>query len=290
MEMGDDKKLMAIAGEHTTATTWHVVQHEGFHQFVSATIKGPVPIWANEGMAEYFGESVWTGDGFVMGLIPPDRLKEIKMMIKGGRFKPFKDIMAMSDQEWGNRLEYSNYNEAWAMVHFLAHAENGRYHQAFGNYMQLISRGTDGQTAWNRVFGADTKAFEARFANWWMNLPEEPTRTGYVQALVQTETSFLARATLMRKSFPSPEEFFSRYTPPDVAVSRDFWLPPKLFKDMSETALRVGNWSIEGGGQPKLICQDGGTKYVGSFVLNGNRVARVNVQVTGEGARAAPAR
>ena len=34
------KALLAIAGEKTDAETWHVVQHEGFHQFADAVIGG----------------------------------------------------------------------------------------------------------------------------------------------------------------------------------------------------------------------------------------------------------
>ena len=52
---------MAFAGEHITAYTWHTVQHEGFHQFAHAVIGGDIPTWLNEGLAEYFGEALFTG-------------------------------------------------------------------------------------------------------------------------------------------------------------------------------------------------------------------------------------
>ncbi|MBV8782403.1 MAG: hypothetical protein JO353_13490, partial [Phycisphaerae bacterium] len=58
------ERLMAMADPRIGKEIWHVVQHEGFHQFVHAVIGGEIPIWVNEGMAEYFGESIFTGDGF----------------------------------------------------------------------------------------------------------------------------------------------------------------------------------------------------------------------------------
>jgi len=64
------ERLMAIAGEQTDAQTWHVVQHEGFHQFAHAVIHGDLPMWVNEGIAEYFGEGLFTGDNFITGLVP----------------------------------------------------------------------------------------------------------------------------------------------------------------------------------------------------------------------------
>jgi len=154
--------LMAVAGERTTASTWHVVQHEGFHQFIRSAIQNDIPIWANEGLAEYFGESLWTGDGFVTGLIPPDRLEDVKAAIKNRTFKPFAQMMTMSDEQWGDKLEYSNYTQAWAMVHFLAHAENGKYQQPFIAFLNKVSHGVMPANAWNDIFGGDTVAFERR--------------------------------------------------------------------------------------------------------------------------------
>ena len=57
-----DALLAYVRGSHPDAGTWHVVQHEGFHQFAAAVIGGDMPVWVNEGMAEYFGEGVFTGD------------------------------------------------------------------------------------------------------------------------------------------------------------------------------------------------------------------------------------
>ena len=41
---------------------WHVAQHEGFHQFAWSRFAEDLPVWVNEGMAEFFGESVIVGD------------------------------------------------------------------------------------------------------------------------------------------------------------------------------------------------------------------------------------
>jgi hypothetical protein len=278
------KKLMAIAGQKTSAYTWHVVQHEGFHQFIAATIHNDIPIWVNEGLAEYFGESLWTGDGFVPGLAPMSRVAEVKGALKTGQFKQFSKLMTMSDEEWGSKLEYSNYTQAWAMVHFLAHADNGKYQGPFVQFMSQVSKGTAAQTAWTNVFGKDTIAFQNRFANWWLSQPEEPTRTGYIKAFTQTATSFYARAYLQKQTFPDIETFFRTYKPAQLSLNRDLWLPPALFGEISKVAPGVGSWSLEqsGNGPPKLICTEpDGTKYTGTFVLNGNKIGRVGVDVTG---------
>ncbi|MGN6367072.1 MAG: DUF1570 domain-containing protein [Phycisphaerae bacterium] len=276
-------RLMAIAGEHTSDETWHVVQHEGFHQFASNVIKGELPIWVNEGIAEYFGEAIWTGDGFVSGIIPPPRLKEVQAALKENTFKPFDQMMTMTHEEWGSHLEYANYTQAWAMVQFLAHGENGRYQGAFVRFMQNLNRGMNGTEAWNSVFGSNSQAFQARFSKWWMGLPKNPTRGLYVRAAVQTLTSFLARATVQKQTFTDVNDFVAHVKLPDLHTSRDMWLPGELFDHAKEAVGKVGKWSLETPAQgpdkrPRLVMVDeDGSKYVGAFtVVNG----RIQVTVT----------
>jgi len=217
-ESRDGKRLMAIAGYRTNDYTWSVVQHEGFHQFVAATIKADLPIWVNEGLAEYFGEAQWTGDGFVSGLINPARMDDVRLGIRRS-FKPFKDLMTLSDDEWIRDLNAANYDEAWSMVHFLANADNGRYQPSFVKFMTAVSKGVDGQQAWTDVFGKDVGGFQQQYAKWWLDQPEDPTRVGYLKVMVQTYTSFLARATILRNTFPD--------APPGAPPFR--WHHPRRF-------------------------------------------------------------
>src|SRR5438874_8794253 len=105
--------LMAIAGEKTGSTTWYVIQHEGFHQFARAVIGGELPIWVNEGLADYFGEGVFTGDGFVTGVIPQARLERVREQIQGKQFRSIKEMMLLKQSAWNKELKQSNYDQAW---------------------------------------------------------------------------------------------------------------------------------------------------------------------------------
>ena len=65
-----EDRLVAVATDRAGGPAWHVVQHEAFHQFAAA-VNGPeLPGWVTEGLGEYFGESLFTGDGYVTGAIP----------------------------------------------------------------------------------------------------------------------------------------------------------------------------------------------------------------------------
>ncbi len=192
--------LMALAGEEIGAQTWHVVQHEGFHQFARAVIGGELPIWVNEGLAEYFGESLFTGDGFISGAIPPSRLKRVKKQFRDGAFRPIKEMMFLDHRTWNEELDQANYDQAWSMVQFLAHAEDGRYQRAFVGFMRQIGTGVQWDRAWLANFGS-AEGFEDKWKSYWLKLPDSSTPEVYLKALMQTMTSALARETAQRQKF-----------------------------------------------------------------------------------------
>ena len=133
---------MAVAGEKLTSKTWHVVQHEGFHQFAHAVIGGDIPVWVNEGLAEYFGEGLFTGDDMVTGIIPEWRRAAHRQDDRGQRFQADRRDDAAHARCSGTReLDPKNYDQAWSMVQFLAHGDGGKYQPAFIEFMNAIGSG-----------------------------------------------------------------------------------------------------------------------------------------------------
>ena len=277
--------LMVIAGKKTSNRTWRIIQHEGFHQFAFATIGPRLPIWANEGMAVYFEESIFTGDGFVTGLIPPARLARLKKEIEDGRLKSFSKMMTITNREWNQELSICNYDQAWSMIYFLVHAEDGKYRKAATAFLNNISKGMPYLSAWTKNFGKDIKAFEKRWQEYWLALPKNPTEDLYNQALAETLTSFFARAYSQGQKFKDADEFFEAAQSGKLQSHKNDWLPPSLLTDALANTEKMGEWSIEvtTGRPPNLVCtQKDGKKFVGAFVLNANRVKKVSVEITGE--------
>lgn len=276
----DGEKLMAIAGEKVSDETWHVVQHEGFHQFARAVIRGDLPIWVNEGLAEYFGQGVFTGDGFITGLIPHGRMERIKESMKDRRvFIPVSSMMDMSHAEWNRQMRLENYDQAWSMVHFLAHGEDGKYQKAFSGYMTDLGRGRDADRAWQDNFG-DANGFEERWRKYWTELPDNPTGDLYCKASIAILTSFAARATASKQTFDGFEDFDRQLKNKSIKVLDADWLPPQLGVEAAELAQMIGKCSIEKAGpQPVLVAETKqGTRFIGTFKLKGNRVDSVNVE------------
>ena len=136
------------AAEAISERTWRVMQHEGFHQFAATVIRYSLPPWLSEGLASYFEEAIFTGDGMVSGVIPPRRAQQVAQGLNSGRFVSISKMMTMSQESWNAKLEGENYDQAWAMVHFLANAEEGKYRVPFLRFLLSLARGSSKEKAW----------------------------------------------------------------------------------------------------------------------------------------------
>jgi hypothetical protein len=277
-------ELVAVA-RGLDARTWHAVQHEGFHQFARMVIGGKIPAWANEGLAEYFGEGLFTGDGFVTGIVPDWRLKRIKASIDEGRFQTIVDMMTMSQERWNADVNIVNYDQAWSMVHFLAHGENGRYQPAFGTFMVQIGRGKSWEDAWKQTFG-DTAGFEQRWRKYWGELPDNPTEDLYVRANVQVWTSFLARAVSQKQSFDSFDALMQSASQGQLKAHEQDWLPRVLLTE----AIEYTRYVLKNGYRyelatserlPQVVCtMPDGRRVSGKFTIRNDRVGTVTASVS----------
>jgi hypothetical protein len=274
---------MAVA-EDFGPKTWHLVQHEGFHQFADAVINANLPPWVNEGLAEYFGEGVFTGDGYVTGAIPQWRLERIRKRLKSNEFKPLIDMMQLPVSDWNSELSLANYDQAWSMVQFLAHGDDGKYQRAFSSFLGQLGKGTSARKAWENTFG-DTRGFEAAWRAYWTNLPDQPTADVYAQATVAALTSFVARAFSRQQTFADFDSFANAVRAGQIKYHPDDWLPQSLAIDALETANRLNlsgakfslqTTSAEKSPALRCILKDG-TELVGRFTLKQGRVGEVTV-------------
>jgi len=286
------QRLMADAGTKITHQMWHVIQHEAFHQFTYAMIDRFFPPWANEGLAEYFGEGLFTGNSFVTGWIPPWRLARVQWEIKHHKLRSIRGMRHMPYSEWNDVLMGTNYDQAWSMIYFLAWANHGKYGHPFMRYMALYKQGRSANQAWRMAFGHDNGRFQKLWEKYWLDMPPNPTALLYTKVQTQALTNFLARACSLKQTFSSARVFFQdvangslkEYHLPD---SR--WLPQTLLTHAARRAPRMGSWHLTAGRYPELICRMAdGTRVIGEFRLSGHRIRKVWVRVERENGIASP--
>jgi hypothetical protein len=287
----DGEKLRAFGGQKLNNRTWHVIQHEGFHQFAAAVIGGDRPVWINEGLAEYFGEALFTGDGYISGYVPAWRLKRVKQEIREKKFLPLDRMMKLSLEEWNAKIAVINYDQAWSMVHFLAHGEDGKYQKALASYMIDLSKNKPANRAWNDNFG-NPAGFEARWQAWWSALDDNPSADLDAQATVARLTSYFARAAAQKQTFDSFEDFRAAAQDSKLKMSQNDWLPPGMLGDAlldADDLSKAGaQWTlVKNGSSPQIVCAlSDGRKVIGSFTLKNGRVVRADAKIEAKSASA----
>lgn len=287
----DGERLVALAQE-LGPRTWHRLQHEAFHQFSHQVIRGELPMWLSEGLAEYFGEAVFTGDGFTSGVIPQWRLKRVQETLAKKQFPPLSAMMQISMKEWNSELAIRNYDQAWTMVQFLAHAEEGRYQQGLARFISSLSDNRPWQRAWNETFG-DVPTFEAKWKTYWEKLPANPTIDAYAQANVATLNGFLARAVSQRQQFADFPAFIAAAAEGSLQIHPEDWLPPALLKyaiDQHRELIKLGyTYTLttpRGQRSPQLVCTTpDGAQIVGTFTIQSGRVVSPKTELIPKGGR-----
>lgn len=148
------------------------LRHEAFHQFAFEKIGPGLPVWLNEGLAQLFEESIRLNDDLRIGLVPPDRLRQLQHDIAKGRLIDFETILKLNDDAWARTLAdrgraATQYTQAWAMVHFLIFAQdakgNALYRERFNSMLRDIAEGRTGWGAFTKHFGQNTDGFRERF-------------------------------------------------------------------------------------------------------------------------------
>jgi hypothetical protein len=162
------------------------LQHEAFHQFAATAIGRNFPVWLNEGLAQVFEEGIWTGDGFVLGQVPPRRLRQLRRDIDEATLLDFSHLLQMTGAQWAvgwhdPTASAVQYNQSWAMTHFLVYAADDdgqpKYRQRLIQMLKLLRAGQSADDAFATSFSANIAGFHDRFLEYAAALAPTPLAT-----------------------------------------------------------------------------------------------------------------
>ena len=151
------------------------IQHEGFHQFAYATIDDKLPLWINEGIAEYFNDAIWNGRTYLVGQVWPRRVRRLQHDIQKRQLVPFKEFTTVTSEQWFEAIKKdpekitTYYNQAWAMVYFLGESGRDHHRRKLLDYMKKIKAGADPVAQWKKTF-PNMDDLQNEFARWAVSL------------------------------------------------------------------------------------------------------------------------
>src|SRR4029079_10713760 len=113
--------------------------------------------------------AIWTGESFLMNQVSPRRVRQLPSDIRTNQVMGLRAIMGLSPEEWAANLAadpetgWSQYNQAWAMVHYMAYGEDGDNGPKLVAMLRAVARGTRGEEAFVAAFGNNLESFRAGF-------------------------------------------------------------------------------------------------------------------------------
>jgi tetratricopeptide (TPR) repeat protein len=130
----------------------NIVYHEYVHKLLHLNFTR-LPVWLDEGLAEFFGNTWMRKEGVFIGA-PSPRIQLLK-----SRFSfPLEAILSVTHNSpyysGGDEEKISMfYAESWGLTHFLMFGDNMGNGQKVNAYLAALQKGLDSQKAFQQVFG-----------------------------------------------------------------------------------------------------------------------------------------
>lgn len=171
--------LATWVGDRPRGEVLRTLQHEGFHQFARLKAGDGLPIWVNEGLAEYFGDAVLVEGGVRHGIVDADRLQRLRTARDAGATLPLAVLLGLDPERWRLNLTSGSprgplqYDQAWSAVQFLIHGDP-RVEEAFSDYLVALSEGVPHEEAFPSAFGSDPRPMQAAYLRYLAALRPDP--------------------------------------------------------------------------------------------------------------------
>ncbi len=120
-------------------------------------------MWLNEGLAQYFETSYVVNQKLVVGSVSAEKLNAMNDLLRTKRAPATLAMVQMKPPEF-YREPTTSYPMSWALVYYL---QRGDYtvnpQKTFRAYLEDVKLGLTDAATFQKHFGADTPAWQARF-------------------------------------------------------------------------------------------------------------------------------
>ncbi len=133
--------------------SFHILYHEASHQYIHLYMgeEVDIPIWLNEGVAEYFFGGEFKGDRFAID-VNRERITTIKEAVRRNTFVPLAKIFQYSQSEYYANAEIC-YAEGWSLAYFLWHTDDPQYKGRINTFYDVLKSTKVKEQAFEKAFG-----------------------------------------------------------------------------------------------------------------------------------------
>lgn len=155
---GEDVNYIALSTAVGAESPYRIIFHEYAHLLINNHIQN-VPVWFNEGLAEYYSTFEVADDRKVQ----LGRVISSHVYLLREKWLPLRDLFAVDHASplYNERNKQSIfYAESWALVHYLLLGKQGQRQPQLGVFLSKLEAGTAPEAAFQQAFGIDLGSFE----------------------------------------------------------------------------------------------------------------------------------
>lgn len=160
---GTERHYVALRLDVEGENPYHVVYHEYVHMLNGLNYRH-LPVWLDEGIAEFYGNTSITDRDIGLGKIDEASLN----LLRQSKLLPLEILLKVDhNSPYYNEANKTSvfYAQSWAMIHYFNFNEAMLKSNALQNFFHLIQTDVDDLEAARRAFG-DLKQFQHNLENY----------------------------------------------------------------------------------------------------------------------------
>jgi tetratricopeptide (TPR) repeat protein len=201
-----DKDYVVLRLDTEGDNPFHTLYHEYTHALLRLNFSN-LPLWLNEGLAEFFGNSTLGDKEIKTGTIDPGHL----YLLNQSKLIPIETLLEVDhNSPYYNETNRASvfYAESWAVVHFLMLDEDARQKQMMKNFLTAWAKSGNQLDAARAAFG-DLKQFGKKIESY---ARQGSFRVGVVKAgQGAAEKTYTVRGVSPGEAMALRGDFFSHH-------------------------------------------------------------------------------
>ncbi len=160
---GPERKLVTLRIDLPGDQGYHVIYHEYAHMLVNLNL-GEIPLWLNEGLAEFFGYATLSDEQSVLGSPGPQSLE----ILRTQPMVPLTTLFSVNhDSPYYHDKDKAPifYAQSWGLTHYLMIGDKQAHAKQLSKYLVLLKKGVPDQEALAQALG-DLDALEKALRNY----------------------------------------------------------------------------------------------------------------------------
>jgi tetratricopeptide (TPR) repeat protein len=162
---GDDVNYIALTSERTSAEQpFRVIFHEYVHLMVNNAMGEALPLWFNEGLAEYYSTFDITQQN--RRVLLGDLIDNHVLFLRDTKFLPLRTLFAVDHKSpyynEGNKMNIF-YAESWMFMHYLLQGDGQKHRPQLAKFVDLLRAGQKIEDAFQQGFQGSIESVEKAF-------------------------------------------------------------------------------------------------------------------------------